>query len=290
MSRLNLRMGAFVRVCVCFCAFAVAWSGGAAHAQRFGGISSGLVNLGDVLLPNTTQLTLGIGPNYLPDYIGSDDYDFGVDGNIFIRFNNYATVSNEGADFNILGLSDFELGPSIDLVGGRNDDRNPALEGLGDIGRSLEIGVYGKARIRDVYTARVQYRCGLTGHDGDTIVVRLNRLLYRSANERLSVAGGVRWFWGDKDYIRAFFGVDEEQSAASGLAVTEPDGSTRDLRLSFAAQWRVRDRWAFNAYTGYSALVGNAASAQIVNDFGTRHQFGVGANLTYTFDLELPHR
>jgi len=259
-----------------------------AAAQRFESFSSGLANLGDVLLPNETQITLGLGPNYSPDYLGSDDYRFGVDTNILLRFKNYATVSNEGAEFNLLGLSDFELGPTADLVAGRRERANEALEGLGRIGRSLELGVYGRLRIRDTYTVRAQYRHALTGHDGGVFTMRLNRLVYRSSDERASVAAGLRWTWADKEYNQSFFGITQEQSDRSGLPVSTPAGSSRDIRGSLGARWRFRDRWALNGYAAYGLLLAEAANAAIVDDFGSRHQFGVGANLTYTFDVATP--
>ncbi|MEL7027647.1 MAG: MipA/OmpV family protein [Pseudomonadota bacterium] len=262
---------------------------GPAAAQRFESFSSGLANLGDVLLPNQTQITLGVGPNYSPDYFGSDNYDFGVDTNIILRFKNFATVSNEGAEFNILGLSDFELGPTADITSGRDEDNNAALEGLGDIGRSLEIGAYGRLRIRDTYTLRAQYRHALTGHDGDVVTVRMNRRLYQTSDERLTTAAGIRWTWVNAKYNQSFFGVTEEQSERSGLPVSTPAGSSRDIRMSVGARWRFLERWALNGYASYGLLVAEASNAAIVDDFGSRHQFGVGANVTYTFNVRTPH-
>ena len=63
------------------------------------------------LIPEETNLSLGVGPIYKPDYFGSDDYEFNADPQVYVKFRNFVFLDDDGADFGIIGFSRFRRRP-----------------------------------------------------------------------------------------------------------------------------------------------------------------------------------
>ena len=92
------------------------------------------------LMPSETNLSIGVGPVYQPDYFGSNDYEFEADPQVYVKFRNFVFLDNDGADFGLIGFSRFRAGPTMRIKGRRDQDDNPALDGLGDVGTTFEFG------------------------------------------------------------------------------------------------------------------------------------------------------
>ena len=127
----------------------------------------GFVGVLTFMAPKTTNLSIGVGPVVKPDYFGSDDYEIEPDPQAYVKFRNFVFLDDEGADLALFGFSRFAFGPSIRIVGDRDEDENPALQGLGDIGETFELGGFAATTFFDRMSVRFKIRKGIsTGHRG----------------------------------------------------------------------------------------------------------------------------
>lgn len=236
------------------------------------------------LIPQETNLSIGVGPVYEPDYFGSDDYEFNADPQVYVKFRNFVFLDDDGADFGLFGFSRFRFGPSLRIRGRRDQDDNPALQGLGDVGTTFEFGGFVATTFLDRFAFKAKARHGLkTGHRGTIVDGYLTALLFRAGPVSFSTSGHASWI-GDR-YADAYFSVTPEQSMASNgvLPVYDVDSGFRDVGGSVNAYINIRDRWSLNPYASYNYIFDDYAETPIISQFGDRHQFTVGFHLMREF-------
>jgi len=237
-----------------------------------------------LLTPSQTDLSLGVGPVYRPDYFGSDDYIFDADPQVFLRVRNFVFFDDDGADLALFGFSGFSLGPSIRIVGERSEDDNPALTGLGTVGTTFELGGFVSTTFVDRFNVRFKVRKGLrTGHRGLIVDAFGTALLFRRGRFSSSVSAQATWI-GD-DYADAFFSVTPEQSLASGLNEFDARSGIRNIGGSLNGYINLGRKWSVNPYVTYDLVVGNVADTPIIADLGSRNQFRAGFHIIRQFRL-----
>ncbi|MEO1251727.1 MAG: MipA/OmpV family protein [Pseudomonadota bacterium] len=240
------------------------------------------------LVPEETNLSLGVGPVYEPDYFGSDDYEFNADPQVFIRVRNFLFLDDDGADLAVFGFSRFRVGPSIRIRGRRDQDENPALQGLGDVGTTFEFGGFIATNFLDRFAAKARVRHGLkTGHRGTIADGTLTALIFRTGP--LSVAANAQATWIGERYADAFFSVTPEQSAASNnvLSVYDANSGFETVGGGVTAYINIGDRWSLNPYATYRYIFDEYAQTPIINEFGSRNQFTVGFHLMREFSFKM---
>ncbi|WP_165793677.1 MipA/OmpV family protein [Hyphococcus luteus] len=236
------------------------------------------------LIPEETNLSIGIGPIYEPDYFGSNDYEFNADPQVYVKFKNFVFLDDDGADFALFGFSRFRAGPSIKIRARRDQDDNPALDGLGDVGTTFEMGGFVATTFLDRFAFKAKARHAIkTGHHGAAVDGYLTALLFRAG--RFSLAAGGQATWIDDNFADAYFSITPEQSARSGgrLPVYEVDSGFRDVGGSVNAYINIGDRWSLNPYATYQYIFRDYARTPIIADYGSRHQFAFGFHLMREF-------
>lgn len=236
------------------------------------------------LTPDATNLSLGIGPEYEPDYFGSDDYEFTADPQVFVKFRNFLFLDDDGASFGVLGFSRFRFGPTIRIRGRRDQDDNPALFGLGDVGTTFEFGGFAATTFLDRFAINAKVRHGLkTGHRGTVVDGNFTALLFRAGPMSISTSAQATWI-GNR-FADAYFSVTPEQSARSGgvLEVYDADSGFQDVGGSVNVYINIGDRWSLNPYATYDYIFDDYAETPIIRDFGDRNQFRVGFHIMREF-------
>lgn len=223
---------------------------------------------------------IGAGIQYRPDYIGSNDYELARYIKVSARFGD-AIVSTSGRlGFLSYRFGRFAVGPIIRLERGRTENNNVALIGLGDIGRTVEgglyIGYWGKW-----INVIGSFRHGIaTGHNASMASVQFTSYLIRTPNFGLSAS--IKGTWASAKYMKRFFAINAEQAAASGYPIHNIGAGVRDIRLILLAQYWFNDAWALNAFVHYSRLTVAVAGSPIVALEGAANQVAVGLYLSYT--------
>ncbi len=237
------------------------------------------------LTPEATDLSIGAGPVYRPDYFGSNDYEFQADPEVYVKFRNIVFLDNDGADIALFGFSGFSFGPSLRLTGDRDESDNPALAGLGDIDHTLEVGGFAATKFLDRFLVRAKVRKGVVGgHNGLIVDATGTALLFRFG--RLSTSVSAQGSWISDRYADTYFSVTPAQSLASGLAVYDAGRGIRDVGGSFNAYVNMGKRWSLNPYVSYRYIFDGISGTPIIDDFGDRNQYTVGFHLMRQFEFK----
>lgn len=261
-------------------------------AQELGGVGDSFGTIADLILPETTQLTLGVGFQHKPDYRGSDSYRTATTEVFFVRYKDLIKIDNTGASITLFRfVEDVSLGPVIRLEGGRKEQRNEALTGLGNIGSSWELGGFIKANFWDEAVARARFRWGVSGHEAFLMDLQISRILFahddwRPLLERdWTIVANLNSTYSGGTYAQKFFGITPEQAAASGQPAYSLGAGFRDFGGELAFRWEFSDQWSLIVSGKYNRLLGAFANSPLVAIDGSPDQWRVGAIVTYTFGV-----
>lgn len=229
---------------------------------------------------------LGVEARALPRYQGADVYGV-VPVPLFdvrpagtpARFH----APRDGIGYALVDTDTVKAGPVGQIELGRRVAHNPALNGLGNVGATLEVGGFVDYWPTQWLRARAEVRQGIGGHHG--IVSDETVDLVMPVSPQWTVSGGPRLTIATKDANSPYFSVDPTQSAASGLPIYDVGGGVRSVGLGTQARYQWNPQWASHAFIEYTRLTSDVANSPIVAQRGAADQtmFGIGA--TYSFDM-----
>ncbi|MFN3275514.1 MAG: MipA/OmpV family protein [Paracoccus sp. (in: a-proteobacteria)] len=201
------------------------------------------------MMGRNATLDLGLGAIAGPEYPGADD---GKVSPWFI-LRNGAAADGQG----------FSVSPSLGLKGKRDSSDGDALAGLDEIDRAFEIGArigYGMGPVSTYATVRR----GFGGHEGVTGAVGAK---YRTElSPELTLWSGVQAVYGNGRFNDTYFGVTEDESAASGLAAYAPGTGFNEAAISFEARYALTESTALLGEVRYGRLIGDAADSPVVQE------------------------
>jgi outer membrane scaffolding protein for murein synthesis (MipA/OmpV family) len=220
-------------------------------------------------------LSIGVIGGVKPEYEGSDEYEFGIGPNLAGSWRDILFFKGKTIGVNLIRKKNLKAGPILSWTGGRDEDDNDKLEGLGDVDSSIEAGgfvSYRKKPLRFKMEARHDIN---SGHEGGLVELSAGTTLPFN-KPRVFVALGTTW--ASDDYMESFFGVDSNQSADSGLKKYNAESGIKDINLSVSAGYSITNRWRLGGKVEYKRLVGDAADSPIVED---ENQFLAGIGISY---------
>ncbi|UUX48817.1 MipA/OmpV family protein [Nisaea acidiphila] len=235
--------------------------------------------------PPEWQFELGAGAFFQPDYEGSDDYEVSPVPFVEIAWRDRVRLTTRGGPglyIDAVRYGDLTLTGGLAYEGGRDEDDNDALKGLGD----LEVGAVAKLDLGYEF-GPIDLGLGLSrdlGGDREGTSLRLEAEYGRAfLDGRLMLSAAPYLTWADDSYMSNSFGISAAQSAASplGLAEHDADAALKDAGVGLTMMYRLTDNVMLLGLAGYSRLLGDAADSPIVADHGSADQFSVGAGLVY---------
>lgn len=169
---------------------------------------------------------------------------------------------------------------------GRNDDiKNLTVRRLGEIDAAVNAGVFVRKRFevgRDALTVGVEVLTDAGKvHDGK--LARFEVAYDRPLTDRLSLSVDASATWGDRKYMRTYYGVSATGAAASGLTPYAAKAGVESADLGASLHYRFSDRWSALARGGYGRLVDSAADSPIVAREGSANQGQLVLALLYSF-------
>jgi outer membrane protein len=236
--------------------------------------------------PPTWTIELGAEVRSLPHYQGSDVYGFYPFPLFDVRPAGTPARFHgprDGFGYALYDTDMIKAGPVVQVELGRHVKHNPALTGLGNVGMTAEVGGFVDYWPTHWLRARVELRQGFGGHTG--VVSDETVDLVVPVAPQWILSGGPRITVATKDANRPYFGVDANQSAASGLPVYDVGGGVRSYGLGTQARYQWNPQWESHAFVEYTRLTGAVGNSPVVVQRGAVDQgmFGVGA--TYSFDI-----
>lgn len=244
-------------------------------------------------------LSVGVGLGYGPTYDGSDDYVVipiplvqGELGGIGISPRpagialDFVPNPEDGVGFN--------FGPSIRLRANRAlSIKDPVVESLGKLKKSIELGPAVGITIPkvlhgyDSLSLSVDTRWDILGASNGMIVDPA--ITYFSPLSRgTAVSLTVNAEHGDGDFMRYYYSVSPDQSAASGLSAFEADaGWTRASVLLLGGVDFDGDLanggFAIFALVNYTRMLGDAAASPFTSERGSANQWLTAIGIGKTF-------
>lgn len=273
----------------------------AARAQGAAGNANRNISLG-IGIPDSIDFhgIVGVAVGMVPDYEGSNDYaatalplvDIRQPGFLFLKG---ASVNPDdgwaSAGWNVLNLAyavgsseklRLSVGPLIRYSGGRDEDDNDALAGLGDIDGSVGFGGFLEVSAGP-WSMDATVVSQDAGESGDGVLVAFGARYTARVSNGFTVSAGISSSWGDGDYMQGFYGVTSGQSASSGLARFDADAGFKDVGVRFDASYALAENWLINGQVGYRRLLSDAADSPLVDDRGSADQFRALIGVAYRF-------
>ncbi len=176
------------------------------------------------------------------------------------------------------------VGPVGSLIWPRHQSASPSLNGLGDVGATLQVGGYIDYWAARWLRMRVEGLQGFGAATGVTANFAMDAVLPLSP--ALTVSGGPRARVDTAAAESPYFSVTPAQSAASGLPAYNASGGWQAVGAGTQVKYRFNPTWATYSFVEYDKLVGSTAASPIVSSSGgSTSQWTFGLGLTYSFAL-----
>lgn len=241
------------------------------------------------------KLNIGAGMLYAPSFMGSKDYQLFAFPSLSVSYDNLFFASmREGIGYNIIHSNGWRVGPIIKYHFGRKEDGNnpfrigggksTALQGLGDVEGTLEGGGFAEYRQKP-FVYKIELRQGIGGHNGmigeasvnysGTISLKGPPVIY---------AFGPRTAFADSDYINAYYGINQTQSANSGLNRYHAGSGLVSYGAGGFMSMPLYPKVSISLFGGYDRLGNEAADSPLIRQRGSANQFAAGFNITYKIE------
>jgi outer membrane scaffolding protein for murein synthesis (MipA/OmpV family) len=228
------------------------------------------------------EVDLGAGTAVVPEYAGADRYKIAALPLVRVSYDGFLSLRNTKLRVNLLRYENFSAGAVARYSFGRDESGDQVLEGLGNIGDTMEIG--GFVRYSHKYTTvKLELREAVSEGQGRTAYLSVNQGLHRSGKLKVGLLASAIFGSGKK--MQSYFGVTDEQSATSivGLRPYDAGGGLYQTDLFLGGEYSLTSHWLLGALVGYSRLLNDAANSPIVADFGSPNMLSAGIGLFYRF-------
>ncbi|UPK24985.1 MipA/OmpV family protein [Bradyrhizobium sp. 195] len=231
---------------------------------------------------------VGIGGQYMPDFVGSKDGKFLPIPIFAIR--RAGSVDQfrgprDSASIALLDVGNFRAGPAFKYVSSRKSSKYAELTGLGDVKAAYEVGGFVEYYPVDWLRLRSELRQGIGGHTGTVADISADVIV--PLIQRLTISAGPRFTWKSTKATAPYFGVDTAQALASGLPRYDAKGGAHSVGFGSQISYRINPQWEVHAYVEYEKLLGDAADSPLVKLRGSSNQTTVGLGASYSFDFRI---
>lgn len=229
-------------------------------------------------------LKVGAAGLVAPKFEGSNKYRFSAQPLISLGRQGESTrfsSRNDNVSFALIDNNRIRAGLAGKLLFERDDD----IHGLKDTKFGGEVGGFAEVYPTDWMRVRGEVRQGIRAHKG--VVADISADAFYDVTPVIRVSAGPRATFASKDYFKTYYGVDAEESAASGLSEYNPGGGFKSAGFGGAINWKATDKIDTSLFGEYTRLQGPAKDSSIVKERGSRDQFMVGVSATYRFDFSL---
>jgi MipA family protein len=229
--------------------------------------------------PQTWSVTLGAGLASAPRYPGASSQRARLVPLISIAYDGRFFAGPFGVGMAAVRWNGFSAGPVIGYEGGRNENDDPRLAGLGDISASATAGAFAAYHWGPLSISATARQAISHTDNGLSGLVQMNfRHAFPLARTYLAVGPDLEF--GNADFERTWFGVSPAQSSLSSLPVYEPRGGINAIGVHAGLTYRASRHILWRMFGTVRDLTGNAAQSPIIE---RRTQFLLGAGVAYHF-------
>ena len=152
---------------------------------------------------------------------------------------------------------------------------------MGSVGTSFELGAFISYLLpQDRFRARIRQDVA-GGHKGATLQLDYTHTFIKA--ERISFSGTLGLNAASAAYMKSFFGVNPQQSLASGLPTYRAGTGLKDANAGLNGSYRINDNWSLFATVGYERLIGSAANSPLIKLRGSPNNTEASTFIVYGF-------
>lgn len=239
---------------------------------------------------------LSVGTIYAPAFTGSNDYQMSALPFFKVEYQDrfFASIK-DGIGYNIINNNGWRFGPVAKYDMGREEDgdnpfriagrKTDALMGFGDIDPTLELGGFVEYKWGS-FTPKIELRQGVDGHKGMLAEAGIN---YGGSLTQFGppiiFALGPRVTFADPDYNNVFFGINQTQSANSGLNQYKASSGVVSYGVGGFALLPITEKVSLYGFGGYERLGTEPGDSPLIEQRGSKNQFVCGLSASYKFSL-----
>jgi outer membrane protein len=213
------------------------------------------------------NLTLGIGAQVMPEYEGARKSLSGLVPVVNARRGRF--ILDGGLYYAVTEGESGSLAVGLTYDDGRRDKHGRYLTGTGsDYLKGL--GRIDAAAVANVMAHRlvgpVDVNAGISRwvNNSGFMTADLGATLSAPLTERLNLGFSLNGIWANDAYMHSYFGVSQQQAAASRFQRYNADSGVKNISASVQANYFISPKWTAVATVIESRLLGDAARSPVV--------------------------
>ncbi|MGK6320755.1 MipA/OmpV family protein [Sphingomonas sp. DT-204] len=203
---------------------------------------------------------LGVGGAYMPAYQGADSYRFQPLPDIDVAWEPLFLNLRDGLGVKVIDTDVVTAG--VSLTGVQGYRRRDAPEGIG----KLSLGLGGRAFVSLKAAGFVATLGGTKVITGGTkgFIADVGVAYPVAVSSRFTLVPSIGTTWADRKHNDRYFGVNAEQSLASGLPQFRAGSGFTDATAALSANYRLTDRISLSVTGAVTTLLGDVKDSPIV--------------------------
>ena len=226
---------------------------------------------------------VGAGFSYQPHDPTGSRYETRPVPYLDLDWGNVSLSTDDGLTWSALDTNGFTAGPYINYLQGRTS--NGSLQGLRNVSDMAEVGGFIQYAPADFW--RLYARLGQAvggGHSQSGALGKLGGELGYPLGGGIIGSTGLAANFADARQTQTYFGVDANESAASGIRPYNASGGFQNVTLTQSFEFPLDAKWSLLTSASWVHLVGSAADSSIVKETGDVNQGQVQTAISYKFD------
>ena len=217
------------------------------------------------------KLSLGAAGAYLPEYKGSDEYEFlaipvvrasyQFDSRSSLFFNGF-----EGLGYKYKAGNGWTAGVNAKYRRGREESEDAFLNGMGDVDDTVEIGPFVNYKMPNGVTLGLSHRVGLDS-DNDGTVMELSAKYARPLAPGWFGSVSLSTDYVDGDYADKYYSVTSAQ-AVSGRPEFSAGSGFDAVNLGGHLNYTLNERHSVTMFGNYSHFISDAADSSLTQSSG----------------------
>nr|WP_314570132.1 MipA/OmpV family protein [uncultured Pseudomonas sp.] len=243
----------------------------------------GLCSFSSMVRADAITGEVGAGVSYQPHDPTGSRYETRPVPYLDLDWGNVSLSTDDGLTWSALNTNGLTAGPYINYLQGRTS--NGSLQGLRNVSDMAEVGGFIQYAPADFW--RIYARLGQAvggGHSQSGALGKLGGELGYPLGGGIIGSTGLAANFADARQTQTYFGVDANESAASGIRPYNASGGFQNVTLTQSFEFPLDAKWSLLTSASWVHLVGSAADSSIVKETGDVNQGQVQTAISYKFD------
>ena len=243
----------------------------------------GLCGFSSTVLADAITGEVGAGFSYQPHDPTGSRYETRPVPYLDLDWGTVSLSTDDGLTWSALNTNGLTAGPYINYLQGRTS--NGSLQGLRNVSDMAEVGGFIQYAPADFW--RLYARLGQAvggGHSQSGALGKLGGELGYPLGGGVIGSTGLAANFADARQTQTYFGVDANESVASGIRPYNASGGFQNVTLTQSFAFALDAKWSLLTSASWVHLVGSAADSSIVKATGDVNQGQVQTAISYKFD------